>query len=355
MGSHGRDRGLVRELGQMIVLLILFSVVFPLTAIIPVRRADGDVLCSRDYCSVIKGIATCFVMISHITILLGSTHNIGIFKIFDVLGGMGVLLFFFLSGYGLYIGYFGKANYKDYLIRRIENVVIPYLILKLLFWAVKCAIIRSPSLTVLLAGFDDWFIDVILIQYLIFWIAWRIFKDDSRKILAAVTVANICLTLIFAFMKLNPRWYNALLMFPIGMFFAAYNAGLKAVAASRKIITYVLPGILFVVFGCGFAVFKNAQFSGILKIIAGVFLAALIFRLSADIEPGSVIMNYIGRNSLYFYIIHLEVLKLLEGYYTVDPVIASYIIIIAAFAGVFVFSNGYNAVRSMIKGRNRVK
>lgn len=332
----------------MTILFVLFGIVFPVGAIIPIKRIVDGKLCSKEYCSVIKGIATCFVMISHLTILLGSKYNTGVFKLFDVLGGMGVLLFFFLSGYGLFVGYYGKENYMSYLIKRLNNVVIPYLILKVIFWVIKCIAGKALSFGVLLAGFDDWFIDVILIQYIIFLICWKIFGKNARMLIGVIFVSNVALSLFFMALKFNPRWYNALLMFPIGMIFAALKGKLHDIIVSHRILTLIVPAVLFMGFGGGFAVLKQAQFSGILKICAGVFLSAVVFRLSSSIELRSSVMRYIGNNSLYFYIIHLEILKLIEGYYEIDPVIACYIILAGAFVGVPLFSGGYNLVRSKL-------
>lgn len=83
------------------------NILFPVVVLAKIKKVSGIVLLDKDDIDVIKGIATCFVMIAHmINELKISEVKISSFlDIFTVTGGMGVLLFFFVSGYGIYKGY----------------------------------------------------------------------------------------------------------------------------------------------------------------------------------------------------------------------------------------------------------
>lgn len=86
------------------------------------------------------------------------------------MGGMGVLLFFFLSGYGLYKGYEEKQIEVKFWKKRLTSMYLPCIVIQLVFGIIKAVSDQSFVLwKVVIDGlFGAWFIDVILIQYFIF-------------------------------------------------------------------------------------------------------------------------------------------------------------------------------------------
>ena len=205
----------------MIGIYILFFLIFPLSVMYTIRKNNCKVavLLNKSESLEIKGLATCFVILAHLTNLIieSDTAYLKPLEMFTVFGGMGVLLFFFVSGYGIYKGYAEKKPSTDFLKKRAINVIMPYLIMKL-FFALISVIVGAEefSLKNTILGFlSDWFIDVILIQYVIFYISWKATnrnQQNNKKILFVLNfILNIAAALIFWKAGFVARWYNGLL------------------------------------------------------------------------------------------------------------------------------------------------
>lgn len=80
--------------------------------------ANGNTLFNRNFTDSLRGIAILLVITSHIAGAIGT-------NLCTPLGGIGVALFLFLSGYGLNESY--KAHgLKLFWIKRITKVLLPY-------------------------------------------------------------------------------------------------------------------------------------------------------------------------------------------------------------------------------------
>ena len=318
----------------MILFCLFFFAAFPVSALIPTSLSRGKDGLTADASAFFKGAAICFVVMSHISILLGLSERNKIFSAVDQFGGMGVLIFFFLSGFGLYKAYAGKTDYKRFVIKRTVNVIIPYLILKAVFIAAGCILRHSVSASGILARFDDWFVDIILIQYLIFLVCWRLLGRKKGLMTAVCLAVNLGLAVVFMNVFSNPRWYNALLLFPAGMAAALFEEKIRLLFTKQRILSFAACLILFAAFGALFVMNKDSIPGNLLKTCAGIMLGLLVYGLSLMFSFGSPVMKYIGRNSLYFYIIHLEIKKLLESCFTVSPLWSAVIIILGTAAAV---------------------
>lgn len=67
---------------------------------------------------------------------------------------------------------------------------------------------------------EDWFIHVIVIQYIVFFLASKI----NKRYMVTITVGADCiLTVIYFCMNKPISWFNALWLFAFGMFAAKYK------------------------------------------------------------------------------------------------------------------------------------
>lgn len=302
----------------MIGIYLICMILFPCCVLCPMykQKNNRNELLSIENSNVIKGIAICFVMLAHLVDALERKHAIGILKIYTVLGGMGVLLFFFLSGYGLYKGYANKTPSKNYIVKRMKNVVIPYLIVKTIYYVIIC-ILDHEKLTTrdFLLNYTDWFIVVILIEYLLFYIVWLVSYKMGKKCSVAMNfLLSILLAIVFWRVGLVARWYNGLILFPIGMLIAKHEKKIISFMNSEYLLKLGAALFGFMVMGGLFTVFKGALWADFIKMIAGMFLAIVVCFVFMKLELRTVVMKYIGKQSLYFYIIHLCLMKLLDMY-----------------------------------------
>lgn len=149
-----------------------------------VRTQEKNAALTKMDSLAVRGIAALSVMLSHYALWMESYFYMElpvVFSLLKQLGGIGVLLFFFLSGYGIYLSSDGKTNNLMWLIKRVGKVWFPYLSMKLVIEIIKYCVIGWNQFLLgdfcrEITGFDfsDWFIWVIILQYVIFWIAGRI-------------------------------------------------------------------------------------------------------------------------------------------------------------------------------------
>lgn len=111
-----------------------------------------------------------------------------------VFGSIGVEIFLILSGMGLYYSFSKNSDIRAFYKKRFSRLVVPYLIVALIFWAVKdLYILKSTILqyvsditfvTMVTNGTRTiWFVGFILVMYLLFPLFYRvIFGGENRLI-----------------------------------------------------------------------------------------------------------------------------------------------------------------------------
>jgi len=216
---------------------IIFAVIFFAAVFFSVRKSKDDGVFPVSLTNELKGAAILMVIFAHIGYLL-STDNRFIFPL-SILGGVGVNLFLFLSGYGLAMSAFKKklSPLKFYW-KRVLKIFIPLwiiiagLVLIDKFWlgiswpwqdVLKYVCGFFPTNNAF-ADFNSplWFITLIIFYYLIFpFLFWTKKPKLSALVIfiAGLIVANINLPVsvgIAFFYKLH------IIALPLGILFASF-------------------------------------------------------------------------------------------------------------------------------------
>ena len=124
-------------------------------------------------------------------------------------GWLGVEMFLFLSGIGLYFSMSKNADAKQFWLRRCRKVVIPWLILSLPYWIVKTLIFDKMRIRALLLNWcgasfwlfgvkSVWYIAFIVVLYAFYPLIFRLQKKNGGIIsglIAAAFVLNIVMLL----------------------------------------------------------------------------------------------------------------------------------------------------------------
>ncbi len=165
----------------MIGIYVICFIVFPISIFIQAKRCDDKkVLLEKDDTNVIKGFAICLVIFTHLIIELKTEVVISpLLNIFQVTGAVGVLLFFFVSGYGIYKQYNKSFSGKNFWFKRLFNMYLPCIFMQFIFCMIKMLMQGEFSFLRLFieSFFYGWFIDVILIQYFVFYISLMISRS----------------------------------------------------------------------------------------------------------------------------------------------------------------------------------
>ncbi|MCQ2527732.1 MAG: acyltransferase [Saccharofermentans sp.] len=304
----------------MISVYLCVLVLFPLIALIGTRKADAgttDTLITKSDSAYLRGISALFVVFAHYFIFSekeGVKFNSIIQFAVDQIGGIGVLLFFFVSGYGVYFSYKNRKPTLDFLLRRVKTVYIPYVIIKLVFLVVNLILNRVesiPKAIFYIITVEDWFIHVILILYILFFVFWKL---DTRKFFIATLISNAALTVIYILLERPIGFFNALWLFTAGMFMAEAREAINKFFQTKLFVKIAICFVAFVGLGLIFALFKGAMWANIFKPAAGVAICLGIIGLLKVIKLNSFIINEVGKRSLYYYIVHIAVWNFMDSF-----------------------------------------
>lgn len=140
------------------------------------------------------------------------------------LGDYGVGIFFFLSGYALYKGYGNKNTDYRYVIKRITNMYLPYLLIASLIAIMSDSLKSFADFALLLFGGGYWFITVIIIIYTAFYFVGKL-PSKYRVILMMLFIID--LSLWYYLSGHFDFWYTANWAFAFGMLICKHEDKLR--------------------------------------------------------------------------------------------------------------------------------
>lgn len=274
------------------------------------RGAFREDALSLDNTKALKGILAILVVLHH---LYQQVQMGRLYFFFDNVGILCVSLFLFLSGYGLLKRYAGTPGYRATILRRrIPSVLIPYLCLILIYWLFSG--VSGPILTPaevlqsLVSGFPivahSWYILCILVFYIGFYLSVLLWRRNLPGIIGSNALLCILWVALCRARGFAPYWYNAAILFPMGIFWAAYENQLQAFLR-----THYGPALAVSLLGfCGFFpaalvtagedIFVSLFWPGCCCFVVLVLLILMKFRF------GNPIVLFLGEISFALYGIH---------------------------------------------------
>ena len=285
-----------------LLIILLISIFYSLGF---EHKCDNNTLFSRDDGIALRGLAAIFVLISHIYVY-GDFQNIEangfFFRIIGIaltqLGGLGVLLFLFLSGYGIQEGYRTREVGLKFVLNRIKKVYIPYLCIKVIFYIIT--IIWGIG-SVLYP--EDWFILIISIEYFLYFIARKL---TQKNVFLVMLISNILLASFFIVMKFPAKYYNSVWLFVVGVAFSCYQQTIVSALNRHSAISTAASMLIFILCGVSFTMNKGELWSEFLKPVSGIALILLLCCMLRYFRINSPILLWCGKNSLELYIIHVS-------------------------------------------------
>lgn len=280
-----------------IILPIIYSTLF-------VQSPYSSVICNRYQTEALRGIAIIMVIISHYSLAMG-------IPFLGFLGGVGVALFLFLSGYGLNESY-KKNGLNKYFSKKVYRVMIPYWILMitlaLLFW--KTFNYKIFLLDIFGIKTSYWYIGFIIRWYIIFYVS-KLLPNKYSNIV--IYIYSIIVLFVY------PEHQNLqFLSFPIGVIVSDNIFSIRCL--SKKI--YILSAVAFLVLGLSlFLIYYRFldEFLSSNYILSGFFKSFyyLSFTFSivlfVNLFPRLFITSYsifLGSISYELYLIHMQFLKI---------------------------------------------
>lgn len=317
---------------------------------------ENNVIIDKKLTSQLKGIAIIFVLLGHMTI-----SNLLDYKSIENFGAFGVDIFLLLSGYGLYKSYLKKGITKNFVIKRISTIYIPFIIVVLIEIFLKIYKqnynFTFKQISVFLSGFDInrtldgtyWYISFILLWYFIFCIIYKYSK--SRKFNIILLFCISCLfklsTLIDPLKSLSWQYSLHYITFPIGVLIATYEKEFMKVLVS--IIYKLMIIILFITSFCTRYIFNlNDDFYWLYDLnIALLMLAIFIFFQSLGIM--SRFLNFTGHISFEIYLVEIQILTYFNFSNIIgNKIIGDIIYIICCFIVGFILNRLVKVIKQLM-------
>lgn len=237
-------------------------------------------------------------------------------RICTVLGYLSVALFLFLSGYGLCVQYQrkGEAYLKGFLLKRVLPLYIINVFL-ILFYSISNVLLgEGISWKDVLQSFffgqtvisKGWYLQAILVWYLLFFIVFKYIKGDKAQI-AAMVVAFLVYLLVCLIIKLESTWYEGVFCLVLGVIWAKYLKKINETLSKNKwfVLSILIVGLLFAasfVFGNFSFLQKPARIA--VKSISACTFTILIVLFLRVIPINNIITHFLGKISLEIYVFH---------------------------------------------------
>lgn len=160
------------------------------------------------------------VILSHyFEFAMNEVNNKAVASFIMQLGDWGVGIFFFLSGYALYLKYELVNTDKKYIVGRLRNMYFPYLIIAVTIGLITHSIDSLRSVIRLLIGADYWFIEEILLIYIVFYLVGKL---PGKYRIISMSIFIIAMSLWFYISGFQDFWYTATWAFALGMIVSKY-------------------------------------------------------------------------------------------------------------------------------------
>lgn len=218
-------------------------------------------------------------------------------------GIYGVDIFFLLSGYGLVKSYEKNGIDKRFVVRRILNTYVPYLVIVGFLSIFIDRNLDSPDAVIdLLIGQDFWFMTVIFALYLMFMVIYRVGFFKELLLTGFVTGFSVYLY------KTSHAdfWYLSNGAFLIGVYAATLEKKFGD-KVKETIVRFNLAGIGVV------AAMLSAYWYTIAGTISAHHIASMMFTVMilgfcVQLDAKGYVLPVIGSYSLYIYLIHGRIL-----------------------------------------------
>lgn len=326
----------------------------------------------RDYLSLdntnsLKGIFAVFVLLCHLRGRMPFLNGSLIGSSLTALGYTSVAMFFFFSGYGLmtsykkkghkYVEAFPKKRLLSFYITYLAFVCI-YLIYDLitgefLHWGWK-TIIKTLTFggTIIHNG---WYLQAILLFYIIFWLVFYFIKNDCVKVVVmTISIAFYSLACAFLF-DLGELWYEASFALILGMIWALNKQKIDEALQKRWLYW---GGLVLLIIVTLIAMFLgwNQTLKGFvripIKMLSALSFVVCVLLLVQKVRVDFFITQFLGKISFEIYILHGLFIDLFVVICKIgNPCIFVPLVFVTTILSAFVLS----ILRKFIKINKRVK
>lgn len=203
---------------------LLFALFF-LLFLYKIEFGVSDEFMSKEYTTSLRGVCALAIMLCHIRIT-----NFAPLNVFNYLGNPIVGIFFFLSGYGMLtrIKQIGIDNYMNgFILKRCVPLFVEYIFVWIFYFVCMFSVSGNFNFLKEIITPHSWFIIMIEVLYIVFYIGYKLFKDNLKGLIIFVTIFELALIVALSAFGADEFWYLSLLCFSGGMIYSVVNLNKK--------------------------------------------------------------------------------------------------------------------------------
>ncbi len=291
-----------------------------------------------------QGFLAVFIIIHQTVVTLDHFANgdgrVFLFPFFNYFyyGILAVCFYFFSSGFGLMKRWMTDDKYiKGFMRRRIFTVLVPFFICNYIYLTdaliqnIKVGAHFHPLEVVcsffgfFLINNQMWFAVEIMILYLVFRIVFAKVKKPVPGIIIMTIVVLVMMVIgllcghsdspVMSYWFMGEWWYNTILMFPIGMFYAYKEERLNKIFRKAFVSILIASGILLIIIdfvhrilinkciywtetlGSDHPILDKLQGLGVETVFEIVFII-FVLTIMSRVKFGNPILRFLGKISL---------------------------------------------------------
>lgn len=308
-------------------ILIGFALLILLGCKYTIPKKQFDDYLGLESSKALRGIMAVAIIFHHIS---EKAQGGVLFPFLVHLGYLIVAVFFFLSGYGLFLSYNKKG--EDYLKEFWKSRILSLVVIYLLFTAgyTIWSFVRGNQLTAIdiLKSFvngepiaiNSWYITVQILLYIVFWISFKIKTKNVNINILFVTILTGILCVAFRLAGYSSIWYLSNFAFPFGMVWAKNKEKIDTFMSKRYFTSVILSLGVFTLFsgiplGLSYFGYDIKIVSLVSRFISSTAFVVVLMLILRVIKPSNKIWQKIGDMSLEIYLIHGAV------FWTLKPII----------------------------------
>ena len=331
----------------------------------------------------LMGFAIIWVMIFHCLSDHIKALGIPVLSFLSKQGDLGVELFLFLSGIGLFYSMSKNEAVLPFYRRRINRVIIPWLIISCPYWILKSIIVDHDGAMVFLENWSGvslwtkgvttvWYISLIVVLYFLYPFIYRLQKKNSlfiALIMGCLFAVNIVmLTTVPDFYASRERAFTRMLIFFLGSLtgevlkkksWDSKKHGIFMAYSGAMLVMYII-GILSAEYGFDWFSKPVAKllirFGGQGAAILVIVLLCLLFE-KVKMAGVKKELSFLGGITLEIYLIHVFITNIItktgfienKGYPIIFAVMTAVMIMSVIIA--WIFSKIYNSIVDRLENK----